>query len=254
MSSNDRVIDRVRKLLDLANHPATSEEEAFAAMSRVNVVLAKYNLDMAAVLKADRSGEDKVVHTKMGDYEKPGTYVRWSVTLCAAAAELNFCDYYYNATSKGWIHNLVGRKVNVTVTELTYHYLMQSVKRLAKEDAKSKGLTGNRASRHQHSFCKGATNALHHRCFDLAEIRRCEETIVRHSDGTKSNLPALASLYEQEKKAIDEFKKEHFITIKTGRSRNTKVDIDAYVSGKEAGKKISLQDQVAADKPSGYLH
>lgn len=128
----DKIVERVQKILALGRRGGT-EAEAAAAMAKAQELLAKHNLDMAAVEKGAPSQREKVSRdTGMYLYQR---------RLWHSVADLNFClcfttvelgEYrgkkkYRNRTY------VVGRKVNTRATLAMAGYLEGAVDRLCRE-------------------------------------------------------------------------------------------------------------------------
>lgn len=129
------VLDKVRKLLALANNNA-NEHEAAIASAKAMELLAQHNLDMAVV------GESRTASNRQDNKTKGGLYT-WQRQLWNAVAELNFCKYWYIAgTGKGqtYMHRILGRRENVVAAEILAEYLQSAVERLAQEWAKRQGM------------------------------------------------------------------------------------------------------------------
>lgn len=149
-NEQQQIIDKVEKLLRLANKNQ-NEAEAAAATAKAQELLAAYNLDMAMV--GEHGGGDakrEQQRLKGGAYK----YQRW---LWQAVAELNFCMYWcdqkwihYQKRRRNmdgsmhtvdwprlqWHHFLVGRVVNVASTRVMAEYLEQVVERALRERLK----------------------------------------------------------------------------------------------------------------------
>lgn len=141
---NHGIASKIQKLLKLAgNNP--NENEAASAMSKVQELLAQYNLSMADVdatgqAKATSSSPDtETARTKTTS--KSSAMYDYQVKLMRAVAEAHFCiywigsDYSYNAKTGKYKstkkHVLVGREANVAVALGVFDYLNGTINRLA---------------------------------------------------------------------------------------------------------------------------
>jgi hypothetical protein len=128
---DEKVIQRLQKLLALANNNP-NEHEAASAMARANALLEEYNLDMA-VLGQSGKGPQR------SDTKKSGGLYGWQRKLWKAVAELNFCHYMsIKGLAKGSVyeHRLIGSHANVIATEMMANYLQATIEKLAQQWAK----------------------------------------------------------------------------------------------------------------------
>ena len=88
----DRAIARVQKLLSKTKGDAgTTAEEADTAARLAQELMAKYNLDMAAVEAASPEARDRVERIKTEVESK--TRYQWQRDLAKYVAAANFCAY-----------------------------------------------------------------------------------------------------------------------------------------------------------------
>lgn len=132
--SDDAVIERVRKLLAMAERRHGNEAEAAVAATKAQALLAAHNLSMATV-EQGAAGRREDAHIRGGMY----VYER---DLWRAVAELNFCFYFHSwkweavrggRERRRFLHRLVGRVVNTQTTVATASYLQQTIERLCRE-------------------------------------------------------------------------------------------------------------------------
>lgn len=247
-----KLLERVRKLLTLATHANTSEAEAAAAMSRVNVILAEHNLSMAEV--EVHVGSPTAAEAASGrGHRLKRSFEKY---LWMAAAELNFCDVFFMSGSyyagskwrgvefdnrsdaKHWAC-VIGKPLNIEVVTLMAEYLISTVNRLARDGAKVV------APASRPNFRKNFRVACSRRVLQRAGqlvIQRKRGQQDEHSKG--SNLPALMSLYETEQKAVVQFMEDQRIKIRTSKSRVRMDNFLAAEAGRRAAEGISLNQQV----------
>lgn len=130
----DKVIDRITKLLSLANNNP-NEAEAESAMRKAQGLLEAYNLDMSQI------GGNGPGHSRK-DAKRTGGLYTWQRKLWKSVAEMNFCYYLsIKGLQRGsqYEHRLVGSHANVVATELMAQYLQDTVEKLAQKWAKEHG-------------------------------------------------------------------------------------------------------------------
>lgn len=140
---NTNIIEKIKKLLAMANDARANENEAAVAMQRVQEMLASYNLSMAQVdsfkvkdEKDAREGRQKTTMEKSAMYEYQRTLMRY-------VADAHYCLYFvgeknaYNEKSGKYMrrkhHVLVGREGNVITATLMFEYLNSTIEKLAME-------------------------------------------------------------------------------------------------------------------------
>lgn len=172
------IVDKIRKLLALAQSP--NANEAALAAAKAAALLAEHNLSMSAIEEQTESDVITLgVHTPAGD---------WRSFIADAVANAHFCTYYQSLhTDETMTHQFIGRTANAVTARLIFVYLLETARRLLD------GVGGN--APYRTSFLTGYARMLRERLNELAlKMRRGEATA---SNGT--NLPALLSLYEQTK-------------------------------------------------------
>jgi hypothetical protein len=163
------IIRKVEKLLALANRQKGNEAEAAAAAAKAQEMLAAYNIDMAMVEQGSGSSG------KREDAKHKGGVYLYQRDLWRAVAQLNFCLYWTQARWKSrevkrkdawggtrtedvWAiryeHRVVGRTVNVHLSQAMAGYLEQTIERLVMERMGNDNT--QRFSRWAVSYRKGA--------------------------------------------------------------------------------------------------
>jgi hypothetical protein len=130
----ERVVEKVRKLLNLAAKN-TNEAEAASATAKAQELLAAYNLDMATIEQGGGESGKREEQRMMG-----GMYL-YERELWNAIAQLNFCMYF---TTRGkpnpktrrkisFQHRIIGRTVNTASTKAMGGYIQGVIERLCRE-------------------------------------------------------------------------------------------------------------------------
>lgn len=240
MNDQDRIIDKIRKLLALAANEAATEGERDNAMRMAHGFMAKHNIEMAQVDASIRDREDPREKHEDTFYGRP-----WARQVAAAAAELFFCRYVYQSATKGkdTKHMFVGRRSNaITAMELA-KYLVQSVDKEARKRARAEYWDNGM----RRSFALGAAAAIRQRVRDI--IR--ESTSPEKQPGTAL---VLANLYQVERAENDKAMVQFFPRLRNGKGGKGATSEHAFASGHAYGKTVSLSRQVGgASRPSGLI-
>lgn len=202
MSSQDidKVIDKIQKLLARTkDNRGATEAEADTAMKLAQELMAKHNLDMAAVEAASGPSTSDGA-TRVKEQMQGRAMYKWQQQLARYVAEANFCyhlikvdeqyiagrynnDGYYICghfrTKKS--HVYVGRRANVITAQLMYQYLTQTIEDLVPIESNAK-----RLSRSAMSWKEGCADRL---CERLAQRR--QDLIDEHDARVKAEQEAI---------------------------------------------------------------
>lgn len=150
----DKVIARIQKLFARSSHAGANrggatEAEAETAMRLAQELMSKYNLDMAAIESAARPDANAGAQRTKEEVSSRTRY-EWQRQLAKYVAEAHFCyhlikeEYVKDADGRMiWLrggegkakktkkHIFVGRTANVIAAQMMFHYLVDTVERLA---------------------------------------------------------------------------------------------------------------------------
>lgn len=228
----EKIISRIRKMLELANNLGATEGEREAALHQAYRTMAHYNMDMATI---QQSSEEP-----RGAYDFAGFSFPFAKTICNSVADLFFCFYITGQKINGTqcTHNFIGKESNAATAMVMSDWIIKSV---MKEGRK---LYKQNTSPECRSFCVGAANKLYHRIQEM----KAEATSATSSEYTGGTALVLASLYDTERDA-NEKRALALFDFKTTKSRESKVKADAYERGKKFGATINLSLQVGKTSP-----
>jgi hypothetical protein len=244
----ERVAERIRKLLALANNNP-SEAEAAIALERASALMAEHNLTMAQV-DAHGTGEERIEEKHNAAYREQ----TWARLIWGSVAQLNFCTYRYwhsNRGDVGWHikpggvhekrpprevdeHMIIGTRANVEVVKAMTDYLISTIERLARESKFS-------GQRDLHAFKLGCARRLEVR-LDLLHDKKMKAK----RPSARTTLPVLADVYAAHKAANDDlYAKLYGKTPGGGGGSYLGTNRDsAYERGQAAGSRVGLNTQV----------
>lgn len=239
------ILERVKKMLAIANDSAAAEGERENAMRMAHKTLAKYNLSVADLKEEadDRQFIDGVMPAYL-----------WSRIIANSIAHLFFCENYsmsirgQGSKAKQFF---IGREANaITAREMT-DYVIKSI---AKE-GKQRMRENFEDTRWWLSFCKGASHRIATRCIQLRkeEERASQEAPTQSSTGTAL---VLASVYQTEMERNKALIAAQGIKVRQSKSSERNTDWSAHAAGREFGDKINLGKQLgnkSSSKPGGLL-
>jgi uncharacterized protein DUF2786 len=243
-TEQNRILSRVKKMLNLANDAGATEGERDNALRMAYATLAKYNLDIAQVDDAAMLNGGKATDEKRELVNAVYYGVCWTRSVSMAIAQLFFCEYFY-AIPAGKSdfrirHSFVGRTANAVTASEMAAYIVASIDREAKTHARGAYSPG----RAQRDFAKGAVEKIIRRCYELrtAAEKAPSEPTAKGGPGTAL---VLASFYKKELEANKGYLVKTGITTVTQRGRERSAnDYEAYSKGREFGSKINLDRQV----------
>lgn len=225
MSIENKVLERVKKMIALGNDAAATEAERETALRMAYNLLAKYNLSLSD-LPEDQSNEAR---------ERQDVVIsadRWARSLAQAVAKLFFCRYFYSQTGTSGKdkHCFVGRQSNVITARYMSEFLIKSVKREATSRYKSPTTPQGR------SFCVGTVDSIR---------KRVEVMIKSDTESTPGTALVLVSLHERESTANQKWLDSEGLSLTTSKARaDNSLRAGAFYEGREYGKTVSLNQQV----------
>jgi hypothetical protein len=127
--TTDDVVERIRKLLRLADNAGATEGEAAAALERANALLIRHNLTMdqvsVAVGEVPAIGEQAI---------RTGWAGSWRGSLLGVLARHNLCSPIVSRRRKADTIVVVGRPANVQATHAMYDWIAAQLERFALEE------------------------------------------------------------------------------------------------------------------------
>lgn len=237
MEPNDKVIDRIRKLLALGtNNP--NEHEAAVAMKRAHRLLAEYNLTLEQMTEAERKAQDP--YTKDQRKQPKFSGAACVRTIAKGIGELYFCKVWYSHdNSYGDTFTFVGRASNVAIAKDMVDFVVSSLRK----DCARQG--GNKIPGFATTFMHAASNRVFARCAELK--KQAEAGMVQEEAGTK-NLPALRNTYLAEQRGCEEYTEQLGVALRksnsTYRGGQGYGAAEGYAAGRAAGDAVPLRPGV----------
>ena len=159
MQNEEKIIQTIRKILELSkNNP--SEEEAKSAALKAQEMLAKYHIDMKEVESIDIDAVESIEEVRVDLPAK-----KWKYRLAKIVADNFRCKHFYIGKS---ILVFYGHKTDADIASETYKYLFDIGNRLAgREVDRVFGETGTSTNVYNSfvaGFCAGIEEALGEQC------------------------------------------------------------------------------------------
>lgn len=228
----ENIIQKVKKMLDLAENDAATEGERENALRMAWAYIRKHNLDMDEV----KSHTQEETREDLSDefYGRP-----WAKQLCKAVASMFFCKYYTSWTrNKNYTrHHFVGKTSNAVTAQLLSMYLISSIRKEAGKQMRAKG----EGASYRNSFSLGASTDLRNRIYQLLKDKPAEDS------GTGTSL-VLVDVQKAELEANEAFLKTQGVSLVTSKATlRGASDWGAYTNGVGFAKGLSLNTQVAQE-------
>ncbi len=237
----DRVIDKVKKLLRLST--SDNVNEAAAAAARAQSLMDEHRIDQAMFDVGDDGDEPAETDEQVTDHDKDPVEVgrsiaSWKAQLLMAVCGANACKCYrgYQAFEGRYVRNLciIGRPSDVAMVKHLYAYLSHEIERLCQHENRGNGRTW------MNSFRLGAVSEV---------SRRLRLTAKAAQEGKRKalggNTKALAVLdralvrIEQRSADVEKWAKDN-MNLRSRSGSRTNRDWSGYEAGKEAGRSINL--------------
>ena len=228
--SNKRILDKVKKLLNLAEDKGASEGEVDNAMRMAHALLVKHNLSMADIDELDK---DDFLEQDVVFKNRP-----WVRRTVSSICKLYFCEYMVHMFDKRHRtrHTVIGRESNVVTAKCIAEFVVRNIALSAKKARKLE----NKDSRFERSFCEGASIRVVYRVFEILEASK--------QDKEPGKGLMVIDAYQAAVAENNEYMQQNHNTREImSRSKNDQ-DKRGLEQGDEHGKRINLNTQLNTSK------
>ncbi|MFN2288377.1 MAG: DUF2786 domain-containing protein [Chromatocurvus sp.] len=226
---DQRLIERVRRLLAMAADTSSPHEAAIAA-SRAAKLMAKYNLDHAAVMLRD--GIDDRITEEQAPREHHRV-PRWYSLLIIPVAHLYDCEtrMQENPVTGRWYSEFLGLDQDALVAAYVLDYLVNEIERLALRHRQSTG-AGRRA---MNDFRLGATHEIVLMLKRIEEEKRGGESAGAPPDDAQALMVVKRDLIREK------------YDVKYTRTSYSYRRSESYEQGREAGAGVAIRSGVGRE-------
>lgn len=254
----EKVLNRVKKMLNLANNSAATEGERDNALRMAHAALAKYNLSMADVEAAGNTLDNDPRVKEEFDHD---ANTDWTRRAAGGVGKLFFCFYYRQKYAGGTAkHVFVGKSLNVLTATYMTEYVINSIKREAEKavklhygeaklnnildkfgfnDDNSSTIPEASKGAWQLAFCIAAADKVAERCKQLAD-----SAAQQRAEGSTGTSLVLASLYKNERQANALFLSDLGVKLKSVNFQQGRNVTSARAAGSEFGSRLNLSQQI----------
>lgn len=231
--TNSSIIDKVRKLLRLADSPNPNEAAAAAAKAQELIDQYKLNMELLTLDGAAPEPEEPIENFRKKDAPlDPGKKAdTWRWRLANTVMRANACRGF---TSGGDIH-IVGRPSDVETVRYLFAYLKAEVEQLTERDGKGCGRTW------RNNYRLGVIDTIARKFREQHDAFKKDAQITATAAGSLALVrinTALARV-EQKGSAVDAWIKSN-MKLRSGGSASSAYDSSARERGREAGKVIQI--------------
>jgi hypothetical protein len=231
-----KIVDRVRKLLELAK--SDNVNEAGNAAKQAQILMARHNIAEATVSALDGEPQEEIEKDLLHRGDK--AYASWKGTLALAVCEANQCVCY--RTGHGGDMNIVGRPSDANTVRYLFSYLVREIDRLCEAEA---SLRGNPGRTWRNNFRHGAVEAIDRR---LREANREARSAARKeaSDGDTLGTGAALVRVDSAIAKIDQRLREvedyaaRSLKLRAGKASSSRYNPEGREAGRRAGSQIDL--------------
>lgn len=175
--SDDKLKDKIRKLLNMTVENGCTEDEQESAMRMAAGLAARSGIELEALRAKGTSEAVRKAIKKAVSQE----FKIHQVLAAQAAAQLYGCELYtYNNGKDGIL--FVGREENIEMAEQTMFWLMRQVELLYKQSL-PKGMTQRARAEFRKTFKAACAHRVHQRATELMYQMRNDERAAQSATG-----------------------------------------------------------------------
>lgn len=224
---SEKILDRVRKLLALANDAAATENERDNALRMAHGMLAKHNLAMADVTDREAMEGREELETQ--------TYgMKWCRGVARSVARMFFCTVFIGRKINGTklTYHFVGKQSNVVTAALMTEYLIKSILKECRSRYKEN------LSPESRSFATGAEFRL---------WQRVEKILASGGEDLEPGTGlVVVELYKTEKAANEAFIQAKGTKLVPFGKRGKPAKAGAFSAGMKFGDSLGLNGQIVS--------
>jgi hypothetical protein len=236
MTEQDKILDRVRKLLELAK--SDNVNEAGNAAKQAQILMSRHAITEAMV-DVEADDDEAMEEIETGLLHREGRQLAtWKGRLGMVMCEVNQCKCYRNGPSL----RIIGRPSDATTVRYLFSYVAREIERLCAQEA---DLRGNPGRTWRNNFRLGATEEVNRRLREAhKEARAAMKQEAQDGDTLGNGVAlvrvnsALAKLDARQEAAEDYGKR--VLKLRKGSGSHSRYDSDGRAAGKRAGASIDL--------------
>ncbi len=244
-----KIVDRIRKLVELSKSNNSAEEAASAAAMASDLMF-KYQIGEADLQTSDKREQEQLVEESIGQEKKRQRDV-WKACLAHAVAKGFGCEMYNSRDEKGNPKfQIFGVKSVVQTVSYVYGYLALEIERLCTAAWKTHGGKEDsfnaraKARTWKNSFRMGAMNAIRVRLEKQRTEQQAQvaEMVAAQKAAPEAPKSTSLALFKTDEERVEEGYKDlsRKLHLRAGRATRVNHSKNAYEHGREAGNGVAL--------------
>lgn len=235
--SKNKIISKIKKLLDLADTSRNSNvEEAASAAAKAQRLMEKHRIHKAMV-EEHQSG---VKHHQLNDQGKPE---KWKVYLANTIAKFNGCFIVQSPTyEKDGELALVGEPEDISTVQELYSYIVAETTRFCLANIITFKMQYGEYpdASYKDSFYLGAITAVERRLVEATNQARADELSKAHTKEEQSKLSSVLSRLDNRVDVAKNWVMKHVANAKIKDVSLTSSNPSGYEAGFKAGENLSI--------------
>ena len=236
MHEKDKIIDRIRKLLELADtkHNANINEAASAA-ALAQELMSRHAIDTAMLSTAD--APEEAIETDVLFASDKRHKSSWRGLLATALCDVNMCKVFWSGPD---LH-IIGRASNTSTTRYLFAYVVREIERLCRDAAAERGSPGRTWC---NNFKLAAAEEVGRRLREAHAATRSNMKREADASDTMGTGAALVCVNNALAKmdahvAAVQLYAEQNLKLRSGKF-HYRINSDGFAAGKRAGASINL--------------
>lgn len=243
-ADNSEIIEKLKKILALAERGGTEEEAANAANMAAALAL-KYGIDLAAVQTAGMTAPRGFKYSTI--FEDKGGFEQWLINLAGGIVAQHGGKIFYQTAPGLTLYQAILRDELAPLVSMTMDYLVKAVLRLNTEAVRGRNLDKEGRAAFRKAFRLGCSARIRQRLMQRLAEMMTQDSVAKTSTG--STALVIVNHIEKERQELQLWMENEGFKFKETRARGPrKLDAEGYHAGVAAGDKVSLDAQVSGKK------
>ncbi len=236
--AEEKILDRVRKLLQLAQ--SDNVNEAANAAAQAQALMSKHAI--SSMMLDTRETPDEAIEAHSLQATDKRKKEAWKSSLSSVLCEVNNLKSYNHRSREGFKYMCIGRERDVQIARYLFVYLTREIERLCKNAAADNGGPGKTWC---NNFKWGAASEINKRLREshkntIASMRREANAGDTLGNGTALMRINNALVKLEAVKTSIELYGKNVVKLKPGKRSRHQLDADARELGRQAGASIGL--------------
>ena len=228
-------LNKIRKLLALAEDPAATPAEALAFTEKAMMLMARHGIDEA--LLADAPATGRVVNRRLA---MPSPYARDKATLASAISNASRCRAILLNTERGFVVQVFGLAADVRTVDMLFTSLLVQA---SHEVTRTPVPPDEHAAAFRRSWWAGFTIAVHTRLERTRRDAEARAEEARHgpgggAGGSGPEEPSVALVLAHRADEIDDEVARMHPNVRAARGR--RLSGGGRAAGFESGQRVDL--------------